>query len=52
MTVIEAGDLQGVVPALRRFLSDPPRGSRRGAGEESAFDPDRLSAQVLALRPA
>jgi DNA repair protein RadA/Sms len=52
MSVIEAGDMQGVVSALRRFLSDPPRGSRRGAGEESAFDPDRLSAQVLALRPA
>ena len=52
MTVIEAGDLQGVVSALRRFLADPPRGSRRSAGDESAFDPDRLSAQVLALRPA
>jgi DNA repair protein RadA/Sms len=52
MTVIEAGDMQGVVSALRQFLSDPPRGSRRAKGEAGAFDPDRLSAQVLALRPA
>ncbi len=53
MSVIEAGDLEGVVGALRRFLSDPPRGSRRGSGAPvGSFDPDRLSAQVLALRPA
>ncbi len=53
MTVIEAADMQGVVAALRRFLSEPPPSSRRKTPAEGwSFDPDRLSAQVLALRPA
>ena len=34
MVVAEAGDLQGVVAALRRFLADPPRaGGRSSAGK-------------------
>ncbi len=53
MSVIEAADMQGVVAALRRFLSDPPPSNRRKAASDGwSFDPDRLSAQVLALRPA
>jgi DNA repair protein RadA/Sms len=51
MEVVEAADMAGVLAALRRFLSDPPRSSRRAAGGRP-FDPDGLSAQVLALRPA
>jgi DNA repair protein RadA/Sms len=53
MTVMEAADLEGVVAALRRFLAEPPGPKRRGeGGRSSAFDPERLPAQVLALRPA
>ena len=53
MVVAEAGDLQGVVAALRRFLADPPRaGGRSSAGKAGALDPEQLEAQVLALRPA
>ncbi len=53
MTVAGAADLQGVVAALRRFLADSPRTRGHGPdGEARSFDPDRLQAQLLALRPA
>ncbi|HEX4017842.1 MAG TPA: DNA repair protein RadA [Frankiaceae bacterium] len=53
MSVVCAADLEGVVAALRRFLAEHPRsGGQHGPGRSSAFDPEQLEAQVLALRPA